>query len=251
MVVVFSFDDGRDDAYIAFQILKKYHLKGSFHITTGFVDGTFKTDDFGINRKPISIKQLKEMNESGMDISSHGDRHIMEKDDFRVSYEKLNKFGIRSKKVGFSVPNSNCSQSETELFISYNKDILSYIRKGRSKKCYSFLSKMNYILYHLTHFQFFYNNFNKHNIMKKVCKFSLNSMVVLSDSKSKNIINFIKKYDNQNNILILMFHSICDAPSNKWEYSLVEFEKICSYVSFKQSCCSLKELVEGIGANEQ
>lgn len=61
MKIVFSFDDGRDDAAKAADILYKHGLNGSFHITTGFVDGSFKTDAFGIGRTPLTVDQINAM----------------------------------------------------------------------------------------------------------------------------------------------------------------------------------------------
>ena len=43
MRIVFSFDDGRSDAYDAYKMMAKYELRGRFHITTGFIDGTYTT----------------------------------------------------------------------------------------------------------------------------------------------------------------------------------------------------------------
>ena len=236
MNVVFSFDDGRSDAYLAHSILKKYNLVGSFHITTGFIDGTFQTKVFGDNRTPLSVTQINEMSRNGMDISSHGDRHIMETTDFRVSLNKLKSFGLNFSKIGFSIPNSRSDSKTIMNFIEDNKFYLSYIRVGRSEKCYLFISKIRYFLYHILHFQTFFNHFNKHNVFESVDRFKINSLVVLKDSKSKNIMRFIKNYKDTNKTLVLMFHSIVEKPKDKWEYSIKEFEDICKYVS--QNACS-------------
>lgn len=243
MNVLFSFDDGRYDAYEAYLILKKYRLVGSFHITTGFVDGSFNTDAFGVERKPVGIEQLVEMSNNGMDVSSHGDRHITDPDDFIVSINKLSKFGIKKEKYGFSVPNSDYSKEEIELFTNSNKNVLSYIRVGRSSKCYTFINKIHYVLYHLFHFQSSFNRFNKSNLLIDVNRYCINSLVVLSDTKAKNLINFIKKYKNTNSTLVLMFHSIVPLPKNKWEYSSADFEKICQFVSSNCKILTLEKLV--------
>lgn len=235
MNIVFSFDDGRDDAYNASKILSKYGLTGSFHITTGFIDGSFLTDAFGGKRKPLTVDELVEMVKNKMDISSHGDRHVMDSEDFIVSCGKLSKFCGFTGKVGFSVPNSQYSEDELLSFRNENATKLSYIRVGRSKKCYSLIMKAQYVLYHLFHLQIFFNLFNKNNILKDINKFEINSLVVLSDTRSKNLIKFIEKYKDLNATLVLMFHSIVENPSDKWEYSTKDFEKICDYVS--KNCC--------------
>ena len=244
MRVVFSFDDGRIDAYNAYQILTKHGLKGSFHVTTGFIDGTFSTDAFGVNRLPLTKENLVEMHANGMDISSHGDKHCMDEKDFKLSVGKLREFGINSKKFGFSVPNSDFKEDELSSFIDANKNDLSYIRIGRHKDCYTFFRKVCYILYHLSHLQFFYNKFNKPNLIENLDIYRVNSLVVLSDCKATSLINFVKKYSNENVTLVLMFHSIVEEPKNKWEYSIDDFEEICKYISHNCESITLKELSE-------
>ena len=239
MNIVFSFDDGRSDAYHAFEILKKHGLTGSFHITTGFIDGSFSTEAFGEGRKPLKIDQLLEMAKSGMDISSHGDKHLMDEDDFSISLRKISNFCGPKEKIGFSVPNSKYSESELLTFKNKTLSRLSYIRVGRSKKCYSFWMKVCYVLYHRFHLQSSFNLFNKHNLLNEINKFEIHSLVVLSDTSSKNLISFIDKYKGTKATLVLMFHSIVDTPSNKWEYSGKDFDDICSFVSKN---CTIKTL---------
>ena len=242
MRIVFSFDDGRQDAFVAYQLLKKHGLKGSFHITTGFIDGSFATDAFGINRAPLSNDQILEMHNNGMDISSHGDRHVMDSTDFISSIQKLKNWGIDHPKIGFSVPNSDYTAEELEVFVAENRNDISYVRVGRDKHCYSFWSKVSYVLYHITHFQYFYNAFNKYNLLDSINAFEIHSLVVLSDCHAKNLIRFIDKYNGKDVTLVLMFHSIVDSPNNKWEYSSDEFDKICGYVSCSCENVTLREL---------
>ena len=232
MKIVFSFDDGRIDFIDSSKILSKYGLVGTFHITTGFVDGSFETDAFGIGRKALTIQQLQEMDKEGMEISSHGDKHIMDTKDFNESLRKLKEWNLVKNGVGFSIPNSKYSMEELEKFISENKESLLYVRGGRSPKCYTLLSKINYVLYKFLKLQCAYNYFNKYNLndsldVDKV----IYSTVITKNIKSKNLINFINKHKQENKVLVLMFHSVVDNPSNKWEYSKTEFEKICEYVS--------------------
>ena len=245
MKVCLSFDDGRDDAYYAFKILKEKSLVASFHVATGFIDGSFVTDSFGIGRKPLTIEQLKEMKANGMDISSHGDRHVMEDIDFSVSVKKLREWNLvdKRKKIGFSVPNSQFTEDELKRFISNNEVELSYIRVGRSPKCYSFFSKVNYALYHLFHFQCFYNSFNKHNLIQNIDKYHLYSLVLTSDVRVKNVIKFIEKSKNKNAVLVIMVHSVIEKPQNKWEYSSLEFKKLVDYLSKNTTVVTLEELV--------
>ena len=246
MKVILSFDDGRSDAYDAYQILLKHNLVGSFHITTGFVDGSFKTDSFGIGRKPITIEQLREMKNNGMDISSHGDRHILDNDDFRISILKLKQWKIlgTNERCGFSVPNSDYEDGQLNKFCKDNNDVLDYVRVGRSKKCYRFLSKASYLLYKLLHLQFFYNYFNKFNLIKSIDKHHIVSCVIKKGTKINNVIKFIRKYSSEDCAIVLMFHSITSKASNPWEYRTEDFLELCLFLkTSKVDVITLKTLV--------
>lgn len=243
--VVLSFDDGRSDQYDAYKILLKYDLKATFHIVTGFIDGTFSERSFGEKRIPLAIKQLVEMKENNMELSSHGDKHMMGKKDFLISKSKLAKWQLINDVVGFSVPKSSFSNDELNKFYDTNKEDLCYIRVGRSPKCFSFISKIDYVLYHLTKNQLFFNRFNRFNLLEKIDKKKVFSLVVKKDSRIKNILRFLRKNVNKNVSLVLMFHSIVEKPNDKWEYSIAEFEELCKYL--KESgikVLTLKELVE-------
>lgn len=232
MKIVFSFDDGRADFIESSKILSKYGLVGTFHITTGFIDGSFKTDAFGIDRKPLTIQELQQMKKEGMEISSHGDKHVMTSADFIESLRKLKEWGlIDNNRVGFSIPNSKYSTEELEDFISKNKNSLLYVRGGRSPKCYSFISKVNYVFYRFLKFQGAYNSFNKYNLIDNLAGKVIYSAVITKNVKYKNLISFINKHKKEDKVLVLMFHSVVDVPNNKWEYSKTDFETICKFVS--------------------
>lgn len=230
MNIILSFDDGRSDAFEAYCILKKYKLVGSFHITTGFIDGSFKSDIFGINRKPLSKPQLLEMHNNHMDISSHGDKHILDSQDYVTSIKKLSQWGIEKDSYGYSVPNSLSNNDELNRMLEENRSTLKYVRTGRNPSCYSLFYKTYYSLYHIFHLDYFFNQFNKLNLLTEINIFKLFSLVVKKDTKIKHLINFIEKHKNSNKTLIIMFHSIIDKPSNKWEWSKNDFGKLCSYL---------------------
>lgn len=229
MNVILSFDDGRSDAYEAYKILKQYNLVASFHITTGFIDGTYVTDQFGIGRKPITIEQLQEMHNNGMDISSHGDRHVLNKNDFKNSIKKLNDWGITKNKYGFSVPNSYYTDNSLNEFINKN-DCLLYVRAGRNPICYRFLPKICYVLFRFTRLQLFYNYFNKFNINDIVDNNRIYTIVIKKTISHKNVIRFLKKYSNTTFTVVLLFHSIVNQPNNKWEWSINSFTQLSDYL---------------------
>ena len=230
-MIVLSFDDGRKDAFLAYKVLKKHNLVGTFHICTGFVDGTYVTDNFGKNRKPLTIEDLHIMKQDGMEICSHGDRHTMDTGDFVNSLSKLYKWGVASKKVGFSVPNSDYTPESIQEFVNDNIDRLNYIRVGRSSKCYSFIMKLCFAAYRVFHLQLLFNIFNKYNVISDFNKYNIVSIVIRKDTRWKHIKRFVDKYDRSNNLVVLMFHSIVDKPQGKWEYSIKHFERLCAFLS--------------------
>ena len=235
MKLVFTFDDGRSDSYLASQIMNTYGLKGTFFITTGFIDGTFVTNKFGFGRKPLSVKELKEMDDAGHEIASHGDRHITSFDDFSNSIKKIEKWGLLKKIIGFSIPNSDCNNNDIDCLLS-KANKLKYIRHGRNIKCYSFLSKMHYALYHFFHFQLSYNAFNKHNLIKTIDSTKqIDSLVIKKTTSAKSIISFIDKFKKSDYLLVLMFHSIVEKPTNNWEWSIKNFEMLCQYIKNQES----------------
>jgi peptidoglycan/xylan/chitin deacetylase (PgdA/CDA1 family) len=230
MKVVLSFDDGRIDNYqIVFPILKKYGLTASIHITTGFIDGSFTTDEFGVGMKPLPIYGLKEMSEYGIDISSHGDKHKMEPEDFLTSKSKIHEW-IGQSNIGFSVPNSSASMEETTLFRESLDNHISYIRVGRDSKCRSFPYKILYLLYKISRFQIFYNAFNRVNLNLNIDKFYIKSVVIKKHIKAKSVCKFIKKHAAKNAAVVLMLHTITRKPQNPWEWSINNFEYLCRFL---------------------
>lgn len=69
--VFITFDDGRKDNFAnAFLTLKGADLKATFFVTTGFVDKTFVTNDFGEGRAPLSVEELQMMKMGGWKLAA-------------------------------------------------------------------------------------------------------------------------------------------------------------------------------------
>ena len=164
-----------------------------------------------------------------MDISSHGDKHIMNIEDFENSIEKFNSWNIACKRIGFSIPNSDFTMEELNTFVNKNEK-LAYVRVGRNEKCYSFKSKLCYLLYRVFKIQIAYNLFNKYNLTKTINKFFISSLVIKKHIKVKTLMNFIKKYELSDYTLVIMFHSIVNNPSDQYDWSIGDFEKLCVFL---------------------
>lgn len=240
MIISLSFDDGREDNFkIAYPLLKRYGLPATFFVTTGFIDGTLVSDDFGIGRKAMSIANLKVMQDGGMEIASHGDRHITETADFRLSLQKLRAWGLSGESVGFSVPHLECTGQALEDFIAENHDFLTYARVNRDPRCYRFLSKAYYAGYHLTKMACFYDAFNHFSLMKKTSPFSLYSPMLHSDVRVGGLKKFIAKHSREDCWLILTFHSIVENPTDRWEWGADSFEALLSFLKEQKAVQTL------------
>lgn len=236
-IISLSFDDGREDTYrVAFKIMKKYGLKGTIHVTTGYIDETWTEKNWKTAKGPISIEQLKEMKEDNFEISSHGDKHIAENNDLSVSIEKLKHWGLINENVGFSVPTSQLKDKrEFSKYLERNK--VSYMRGGRSPLCYSLKSKVIYVLYKLTKIQLFYDLFNRHNCMSigENCienKYDLFSVVIRYEDNPSRVVRFIESNINKGKWIILMMHSIQEKNEDNygkdaWCWEANKFEKLC------------------------
>ncbi|HAS91458.1 MAG TPA: hypothetical protein DCS12_04180 [Clostridiales bacterium] len=243
-IVSLSFDDGREDTYrMAFKIMKEFNLVGTIHVTTGYVDKTWENNSWQTAKGPMTIKQLKELSDNGFEISSHGDKHITNKDDLLISIKKMHEWNVIGDKVGFSIPCSRLSESDKILYAKYLKTTnVVYMRGGRSKHCYSFLSKAWYVLYNATKLTLFYQLFNRYNcINPNDCRFNpynLQSVVIRSGDKANVITEFIK--GNEGSWIIFMLHGIQNNNEDTygkdpWCWDAIEFEKLCA---------NLRELVE-------
>lgn len=233
-IVSLSFDDGREDTYrVAYNIMKKYGITGTIHVTTGYIDGTWKPDDWKTSKGPISIEQLREMKQNGFEISSHGDRHITDKEDLLVSISKLKRWDLIDDKVGFSIPNSKLTEQEKNDFLR-NNDIY-YMRGGRIPQCYNLKSKVIYGMYVLFKVQYLYDLFNSGNLISTnndIKPYDLYSIVIRKEDDPKTILRFINNQSKKSKWLIFMLHSIQSKSEqtygkDPWCWEDKKFEKFC------------------------
>lgn len=237
--VSLSFDDGREDTYrLAFNIMKKYGLNGTIHVTTGYVDKTWDDEKWLISKGPISIEHLREMKDYGFEISSHGDKHVAEKRDFSDSISKLRNWNLVAEKVGFSIPNSELRGQEKYDFISYLEELdIVYMRGGRSPLCYTLKSKIQYVFYNITRIQKYYDLFNQYNChdildKNKLNRYDLFSLVVRREDNPNMLIRFIEGNAGKGKWIILMLHGIhhsSEATNGRdpWSWDATKFDLLC------------------------
>ena len=229
--VFITFDDGRKDNFAnAFLTLKDASLKATFFVTTGFIDGTFVTNDFGEGRAPLSVQELQIMKDGGMEIGCHGDKHITEINDFDIAFQKLQNWGLISERCSFSLPNSLIDRKTFLEFSEKCSPRITNIRGGRDEGCYSFFKKSAFATLRLIETYHAYSYFNKPNILRgaeKRCPWP--SLVIRKEDKLSLLCRFLSSMPKDSSI-ILMFHSIVEKPESTWEWSLSNFKGFCDFL---------------------
>lgn len=234
--VALTFDDGRSDNYsYARKIMNQYGFKGTVYITTGFIDGTWDEKDvLKSPSRPLSVKEIQSLYESGWEIGIHGDKHITDVDDTRVALNKLNNWKINPRSWGISIPNSSTTEYEiNKLINSEYGNCIKYIRRGRKTNKKNIINILLYIVYNYLKFQFAYNGFNRNNYLHlaDVNIKNIPSVVVKSNDDANVIVNYIKKIPDDT-IVVLMLHSIL--PLNHelcgvdpWSWDETNFNTLC------------------------
>jgi peptidoglycan/xylan/chitin deacetylase (PgdA/CDA1 family) len=230
--------------------MKKYGLVSTCHVITGFIDGTWKPPEWATCNGSVTIEQLLQMKNCGHEISSHGDRHISEIDDFNKSIAKLGSMNLSGSDAGFAIPGSNTSGDHFAEFTNHlKKHNHHYIRGGWHKKIQaSIVTYANHILYRFLGFQFCYQQVNKWNVInldREIPRYLLPSLVIFCRDKPQKLIRFIEnlqnknKYKNKNVWLIIMLHGILDTNEphygkDLWCWSTEKFDILCAYLSKHQ-----------------
>lgn len=240
--ISFTFDDGRNDNYdIAYPIMKKYGYCGTVYCTTGYIDGSWqKRADWISTKKPLTVDQLKELEENGWEIALHGDKHITQKEDLETALAKLKSWGFDYEKTGFSIPDSRTGESEIKRITqSELGDKIAYIRRGRAIDTGKLSSKVLFALYTYAKMGFAYKRFNLPNLldMGNPDKTNIPSVVVRFKDKPEMLSSLIDVMPD-NTALVLMLHSIWRKEdelygSDPWNWGADEMEEFCKLLSEK------------------
>ncbi len=237
-IICLSFDDGRKDFYdYAFPILKKYNLVASLNVTSGYVDGTFN-HDWPTSYGAVTIDELKEMKDYGIEIAYHGDQHITEENDFITSINKLKKWKLRENKMGFAVPGSylaNVDVPKFKKFLSDNSVI--YMRVDNDARCNKFTNKVFRKLYNMTNIYWFYKLYNSNNSKKTISDwYNLSSIIVFKKDSSVCLNKYVDSQVKKNTLNIFMLHGILPKDNScygkdEYAWDLDNFESFCKHLS--------------------
>ncbi len=116
-VIVFTFDDGPlSDYLLAYPILKRYGIKGTSYIITGFVDAKTKGK--------LNWEQIKEMSEYGWAFGAHTNSHQrmagLEGDEIKADCEAVKQSFTNQ---GFKAP-----EIAAYPYGSYSKEVIQAIK---------------------------------------------------------------------------------------------------------------------------
>jgi peptidoglycan/xylan/chitin deacetylase (PgdA/CDA1 family) len=135
-IAVVTFDDGYEDNYkYAFLILKKFGIKATIFVTTGFIEGIVdiaKRDKTYSGLKPLTWAQITEMNEWGITFGSHTHTHpILTHIPFKDAEDEIVKSKeILERKLGRTVATFAFPLGQPKTF---NNAIISLLKKHSFK----------------------------------------------------------------------------------------------------------------------
>lgn len=229
--VVLSFDDGRKDFYEnVFPLLKKYFVKATLNVVTGYTDETIKSD-----YQTCNFNELKEMSDSKLvEIGLHGDAHLRHQtiEDLDSSLYKISKnFGeldAYSLALPFNQsPSLNIKKWCTEKSIKVlrsgmvptKRSIFLIVSKIFGKKI-NFEKKSKLII-----------KKNRNGTHSKKLKIFY-SIPIENERNVDEYLN-IFKYTKQSDVVIFMFHSIYTENDNnvhfkKGAWDVLKFERLIS-----------------------
>ena len=249
--IIFSFDDGRKDTFdVAFQIIKEFGLTATINVATDFVE---HPDDYrcfsSANGEPMSVDELKEAKQYGIEIACHGHKHTNSVDDLIENIDHLRKWGLISKKTGFASPFSKITKSNLMGIDSLLSDgTIAYIRSGRQVRREGFLYSCFYFLMNITKSKRLFYILNKRSLISPNDFAFYYGISITNKTTLKQIKYIITKMPDEY-AAIFIFHSILRKSSasygvDKWYWDACEFRNLCSFVKEKENikCITNMEL---------
>jgi hypothetical protein len=265
--IIFSFDDGRKDNYdVAYPLLKKYGFTASMHITTGLVDGTMnrQVNTYFSSTEGMTIDNVRELCEQGFDISSHGDKHLNEKDDLFISLSKLYAWDLPV--VNYELFSSPCSEIRFKNIAHYadmlHANNIKFVRSGNPVRTNGLIYTGLYILQQLLKSKYLFYFLSKRNIMK-IDKFCNNAnipnvnVIKATGIKCWYSIDMLKYFVNKlfdGQVMVFMFHGIIPQKDikekNSWIFSAEKFEQFLVFLKNKQDVkvINIREYINNVNS---
>ena len=210
--ISFSFDDGRRDAYTnAYTLFKKFGCSFTVNVVTDFVENPSKYTNFASgNNQPMTVENILECQENGIEIACHGHTHKNTAADIIENIRHLSEMGVRTDGIGFASPNSLLSirnRNDEGIWDLVENGTVSYVRSGIEVRREGLFYTGLALLEKYTHSKALFCKLNKRNIFTADGGRFLSSVTVKSYTgvgQIKALVNAMKDGDK----LVLMMHSI-------------------------------------------
>jgi hypothetical protein len=217
--------------------LKQYNFTASFHVTTGFIDGTIK-DSYFRNIEAMSVNNIIDMSKNGFDISSHGDMHINEEEDLKNSLAKLKMWGVvDSNPIIFSSPSSEIYEKNIVKYSAMlRKNNVKYLRTGIVVRRNGLLYCLIYLAQKLFNSKMLFYFLNRKEIMRTDRKDFIVKSVSVKRWNSIEQLNYLIERLRDKEIVVFLFHGIVpekDMEKDDWCFSAEKFE---CFLKILQSC---------------
>ena len=253
--IILSFDDAREDFYTnAFPLIQKYNLTASLNVTTGFVNNLGVFDFPSGDNKAMSVEQILNCYNNGIEIAGHGDKHLNTKDDILLNLSQLKDYGINTDCIGFASPCSELTNENKNFDGVWNlveDGTLAYIRSGIQIRREGFFYILFSILDRCIHSKRLFYRLNKNNIISKRSKCKLlPSVTIFSYTTVDQLVYFIDKMQN-NTAVIFMLHSIISNKhpgykKDKFYWNIKWFDEFIKHLSnkAKYNVVTTKQMVD-------
>ena len=238
--ICLSFDDARLDNYtIVYPILKKYGLRATLNVTTGYVMGEPEAQGAAEGFAPMTTEQLLELHRSGVfEIAAHGHFHHNNQADIAKGVKTLAQWmGDEwfSEGIGFASPRNHMGEeryiAEKAFFESQN---VVYVRGHR--RLYDFSSRLRNLL--LGVFVVNENWYSWHTgltCMQDPTKRSFfRSLRTTFNTPLKLWKRFVDTAAQKGKTCVFMIHSVLrpgdENYGTRYTYDAEKFEELCKYL---------------------
>jgi hypothetical protein len=237
--IIFSFDDGRLDTFTnAVSILKKYNMTCTINVVSDFILHPEKYTEFASSyNKSMSVSNLLECQNLGMEIACHGHTHHNTISDIEYNICELSNLGINTDSFGFASPHSQIThQNLDEIEPLLDNGKLLYVRSGIQVRREGYLYSVLYALQEFIHSKKLYYYLNRKNIFLVNGRSKLIYGITVTKNTTLKQLKYLLKHIPEGYCAVLLFHSILypeDAGygRDKWFWDAREFDKLCKYVS--------------------
>jgi peptidoglycan/xylan/chitin deacetylase (PgdA/CDA1 family) len=226
-MVTLSFDDGREDFHrVAYPIMKKYGLLGTFHIVTGWVEGRWSPPNTegwasAYIGGSMTLEQIQECHRYGIEMSAHGDLHDNTEQNIYDCVDKLKDWGVTKDGIvhGFASPGSGLTPENRETmkpwFINAG---LTHARSGSAPGVVG-------------------RGYNNNMSYPPPYDYRLTSQAVTDNTSVSELIGLISDAISKKEWCIIMLHSVLKptdpnhGATDNWWWDESNFEQLCSWLA--------------------